>query len=847
MSFNNLFGNQSHSRVNVHNDQIKVNLGSKLNSVRDRIHTQKEVPIFDVSNTVIYQPVSTYGASLLDTTSLADLRTQILENSNEEAIRLLADGNNEINFYTGGTGASNLKLQIKDSTIEVKNNAAITCFDLTVDPNRSFLASYVGSYTGLDFNLRRGESVYQQFDANGININENVVFAANKHLKQTVNDSGSRVLFESATGRNQYCLYSYEAGTNSGLLIQANGDVMEINNYKNSNNSYQPISINRSAAGYLVVGDSVNNSGITANFIATGTSVFTSGGSPQLHISATNIQPYKNIIPSGSLDIGSTSSRFNNVYNNISTITNEIRMNTFAPVGSDYKQKGIFFREGYNGTLNGDNMCIRSIARTDPGPPVGVVGDRLMISSYGGLSINYFTNNAGNDGATGRIALFHNEITVHKNILPNADGTLDIGFKDSGVSDKMFSNIYGNNLWAKTSLHAAQIRAYTNGNPIHFQNTSLTFDNNQTISVDRIYSSATNRDLFLGCGASDIKMKFAAGGGGETETLASIVPPGNGQNAIGTSSRKFAQVNSLAITATTQVNTSLISFTDVVNEEVLLNGHFRPATDSNRELGGGSNRWKELFCINTLINTSDRNAKKNIQPITDALKLVRKLKPVSYIRKDGGTRKHTGFISQEVLEVSPWKDQWGAYVDTGNGLGLRYSEFISVNTKAIQELDSKVSRLVSGITGETKVDFSLHTPNEEIIERLEALESKKPLETVVEEYDDSELKQQINQLQIDNHKQESCINDLITENQKLSEENKQIKNKLDLLYEQVQKLLEDKPNVKLQVVEEEPLLSENGLDHMEQIEERLHNVEQKVTKLSNKQTKLVTAVNKLKK
>ena len=336
-------------------------------------------------------------------------------------------------------------------------------------------------------------------------------------------------------------------------------------------------------------------------------------------------------------------------------------------------------------------------------------------------------------------------------------------------------------------------------------------------------------------------MRFVNGGGGETETLASIVPPGNGQNAIGTSSRKFAQVNALAVTATTQVNTSLISFTDVVNEEVLLNGHFRPATDSNRELGGGSNRWKEIFCINTVINTSDRNAKKDITPITDALKLVRKLKPVSYIRKDGGKRIHTGFISQEVLEVSPWKDNWGAYVDTGNGLGLRYSEFISVNTKAIQELDSKVSRLVSGITGETKVDLSVHTPNEEIMERIEALENKKPLETVVEEYDDTELKQQINQLKIENKKQESCINDLITENQKLSE-------KLNMLMERFDKFVNDKPNVEMKIIEEEPLLSEGGgEDHAEMIESRLYTLETKVTKLSNKQSKLVTIINKLKK
>jgi hypothetical protein len=312
MSYNSLFGNPTHPRTNIHNDPVKANLGTKLNNVRDRRHTQKEIPIFDVANSVIYQPVSTYGASLLDTTSLADLRAQILENSNEEAIRLLADGNNEINFYTGGVGASNLKLQILNGSIDVKNGATIYCFDLIVDPNRSFLASYVGSDTGNNLNLRYGSSVYQQFNASGITT-------------------------------------------------------------------------------------------------------------------------YQNTIPSGSLDIGATATRFNNIYNNISTITNEIRLNTFAPVGSDYRQKGIFFRDGFNGSSNGDNMCIRSIERNDAGT---LVGDRLALSSYGGISVNYFTNDAGNDGATGRIALFHDEITVHKNILPNADGTLDIGFKNSGTDDK---------------------------------------------------------------------------------------------------------------------------------------------------------------------------------------------------------------------------------------------------------------------------------------------------------------------------------------------------------------------------------------------------------------------------
>jgi hypothetical protein len=869
MSFNDLFGNQSHTHHKILKDPTQANLGVKLNKVRDRIHTQKEIPIFDVGNSVIYQPVSTYGASLLDTTSLADLRATILENTNEEAIRLLADGNNEINFYTGGTGASNLKLQIKDATIEVKNNAAITCFDLTVDPNRSFLASYVGSNTGLDFNLRRGASVYQQFDANGININENVVFAANKHLKQTVNDSGDRVLFESATGKNQYCLYSYEAGTNSGLLIQATGsDVMEINNFKN-NVGYQPISINRSAGGYLVVGDSVNNSGITANFIANGTSVFTNGASPQLQLSSTNIQPYKNIIP-------------------------------------------------------------------------------------------------------------------------NADGTLDIGFKDSGPSDKFFSNIYGNNLWGKTALHTASIRPYTNGNPIHFHNTSLTFDNTQSISVDNLFSSATNRDLYLGNGPSDIKMRFINGAGGEIQPYTSIVPPnadgllnlgspskffgnvyatsvyssivtGNdleanvsikavGNNAylsaeddntlngkvqiisensstytgyvsflkndtrqmflgfdnalqfengsnftirsdaqtylsfihdanfanrkinvnvdlipttnaydLGSFTNRFVQIHGTTINAFSAVSTDLITpYAGGNSTAVQIDGDFLPINPNGggsgtRKLGNGANLWDEVYATNTQIQTSDKNMKKDIQPITNALQFVRKLKPVQYKwKKNSHGRTHTGFISQDVLQANPLGlgDNWSGYVDTGHGLGLRYGEFISVNTQAIKELDSKVSRLVSGLSSDTKVDLNYHTDSSELVERIEALEIYNRLEengTIVEEYDDSELKEELKllkteiiDLKIENKKQEDVITQLIADNMNLSK-------KLEMLMEQFSKFVNDKPNVELKI-EEEQLLSDTGdLDMMENVQERLHIVEQKVTKLTNKQSKLVTAVNKLKK
>ena len=824
------------------------NLPPRIENLNDKVITTESILSVNPDETVNANPVSAYGKTLLDTTSLADLRATILENTSEEAIRLLADGNNEINFYTGGTGASNLKMQIKDSSIELKNGASLTTFDVTVDPNRSFIASYVGSDTGQNLNLRYGSNVYQQFDANGININQNVVFAQNKHLKQKIEDSGSRVLVESLA-KQQYCLYSYETGSNSGLLVQARrvgtDDIMEINNYRNSDNTHQPISINRSivSSSYVVCGAGSNPTTITsADFVSNGRSVFSNGADVLLDVTTT-ITPYKNIIPSGSIDIGSGVSPFNNLYNNISTITNEIRMNTFAPVGTDFRQKGIFFRDGFNSISNGDNMCIRSIGRYDPGPPAGNVGDRLMLSAYSGLSINYFTNNAGNDGTTGRIALFHNEITVHKNILPNADGTLDIGFKNSGIDDKFFSNIYGNNLWAKTSLHTAQIRAFTNGNPIHFHNTSITSDSGNSIAIDRLQSTALGTDLFLG-NDSTSKLVVKGGVSGNVELLAPALTPAIDQtNSLGDANKRFADMRSLKFTASTKVVTPEI---ENGGNPVECNGDFRPATDNTRQLGGQFNRWNEIFCTNTIINTSDRNAKKDITPITDALQFVRKLKPVQYKWKENSHgRTHTGFIAQDVLEASPLKDQWAGYIDTGNGLGLRYAEFISVNTQGIKELDEKLTKLQKSSViihedGETKSDVNYHTDTSELYERIEALEQQ------IEEMGDSigeNVVQNVIEIQSDDDRTE-----LTEELERLSRKNDKLEETLtnnDAVIQELVNKINVLENRLKQKQDEETEESEGGINMVEMLQNRNYEMEQRINKLEKQNKKLTSNLNKI--
>jgi len=839
MSYNNLFGNPSHPRVNIHNNAVKANLGTKLNNVRDRQHTQQEIPIFDAGNSVSYQPVSTFGASLLDTTSLADLRTQILENTSEEAIRLLADGNNEINFYTGGTGASNLKLQVKNSSVDLVNNTPLNVNDLNVGLNKSLIADYVGSRAGENLRLRRGGSVYQEYTATGINVNENVVIADNKHLKQKIEDNDNRVLLESVAKR-QYCLYSYEAGTNSGLLIQADGDIIKLNNYKNTAASYQPISVNSTALSYFVCGAVSNPTGTSANFVSNGISLFSNGATPLMLINSSNIKPYVDIIPDGpnAYDLGNAANYFGNLHVNSVNVKNDIFIDFFN--STDIKNDGFYFRNGFgSGSGFQDNMSIRGHNNSG-------ANDGIAISAYGGVSINCgaisASNDNGTDAATNRVMLLGVTINNHRNMLPYIDGGTDLG----SVSNK-FNEIYGNNIRAHTSLYTDSIRPYSSS-PVHFHNTSITTDNGYSLAVDRVQSTASNRDLFLG-NDSLTKMVLKNGASGNVELVApAIVPPTDTTNSIGTGAFRFGSINGMIVSAWTKVNTELIQH--LGSGIIELDGaSIRPNTNATQNLGDATKRWAEVYATNGTINTSDRNSKKDIQLIKNALQFVRKLQPVQYkwIENSHG-RTHTGFIAQDVLSANPLglADNWAGYVDTGNGLGLRYSEFISVNTQAIKELDEKLKILairVNNSDGDIKVDLNYHTDSSEILERLEALEIYNRLEqngTIVEEYDDTELKEEIKNLKIENKKQEDCISQLIADNMILTD-------KLNMLMERLDKFVEDKPNVKLEVVEEDQLLSENGADHMEQIEERLHSVEQKVNKLSNKQAKLITAVNKLKK
>lgn len=115
-----------------------------------------------------------------------------------------------------------------------------------------------------------------------------------------------------------------------------------------------------------------------------------------------------------------------------------------------------------------------------------------------------------------------------------------------------------------------------------------------------------------------------------------------------------------------------------------------PGQDNSYNLGGGSNRWANIYGATGAINTSDGREKQDISALTQAEKNVAR-KLLGSIRrfrfkdavdqKQEAARKHIGLIAQDVQEAfeSEGLDgfEYGMLCNDDGRLGLRYEEVIT--------------------------------------------------------------------------------------------------------------------------------------------------------------------------
>ena len=142
-------------------------------------------------------------------------------------------------------------------------------------------------------------------------------------------------------------------------------------------------------------------------------------------------------------------------------------------------------------------------------------------------------------------------------------------------------------------------------------------------------------------------------------------------------------------------------------------GNVQPSANNTRDLGSSSRRWRDIYTQGS-VNTSDINFKTDVEDLELGLDFVNTLEPIQYKwaetdDSEAGVRTHAGFsaqgIEQNLIDFGVESKDYALFTNSQITespeedpiYGLRSNEFISVLTKAVQELSAKVDSLTARI------------------------------------------------------------------------------------------------------------------------------------------------------
>lgn len=93
--------------------------------------------------------------------------------------------------------------------------------------------------------------------------------------------------------------------------------------------------------------------------------------------------------------------------------------------------------------------------------------------------------------------------------------------------------------------------------------------------------------------------------------------------------------------------------------------------------------------VTTLVETSSKIFKENINPIENALQLISQLVGVTYDRKDNKEHE-AGLIAEDVYDVAP---DFVSLDEDGNPYGIKYTKMIAYLIESIKQLKTEVEQL----------------------------------------------------------------------------------------------------------------------------------------------------------
>jgi hypothetical protein len=125
--------------------------------------------------------------------------------------------------------------------------------------------------------------------------------------------------------------------------------------------------------------------------------------------------------------------------------------------------------------------------------------------------------------------------------------------------------------------------------------------------------------------------------------------------------------------------------------------NFVPNTDNAQTLGASANRWSAVWAANGTIQTSDREAKREIGNSSLGLAFVERLVSRRYLMRDEGDTHHRhGFVTDEVLSALNGESCCGFVVGEPGKSGINYAAFVPPLVRAVQELAARIRVLEAG-------------------------------------------------------------------------------------------------------------------------------------------------------
>ena len=144
-----------------------------------------------------------------------------------------------------------------------------------------------------------------------------------------------------------------------------------------------------------------------------------------------------------------------------------------------------------------------------------------------------------------------------------------------------------------------------------------------------------------------------------------------------------------------------------------LSPNVNPGSNNTRDLGSSSRRWRDIYTQGS-VNTSDITFKTDVEDLELGLDFVNTLEPIQYKwaetdDSEAGVRTHAGFsaqgIEQKLIDFGVESKDYALFTNSQITefpeedpiYGLRSNEFISVLTKAVQEISTQISDLTDRI------------------------------------------------------------------------------------------------------------------------------------------------------